>query len=60
MFQEMLLQILQRMPDYELDEDRVVPYPDRGVFGGWAALPARFTPGSPMTTSPSEGSTSSQ
>jgi cytochrome P450 len=59
MFQEMLLQILQRMPDYELDEDRVAPYPDRGIFGGWAALPARFTPASPMSTSPSEGSTAS-
>jgi cytochrome P450 len=46
MFQEMLIQILRRMPDYELDEDRLAPYPDRGMFDGWAAMPARFSPGS--------------
>jgi cytochrome P450 len=43
-FQEMLGQILQRMPDYELDETRIAPYPDRGLSQGWTALPARFTP----------------
>jgi cytochrome P450 len=45
MFQEMMRQILTRMPDYELDEDRVAPYPDRGMVQGWASMPARFTPG---------------
>jgi cytochrome P450 len=45
MFQEMVSQVLRRMPDYELDEARIAPYPDRGVFDGWTALPARFTPG---------------
>jgi cytochrome P450 len=46
MFQEMMRQILGRMPDYELDEDRLATYPDRGMVNGWTALPARFTPGS--------------
>lgn len=46
MFQEIIRQVLTRIPDYELDESRVTPYPDRGVFAGWTALPARFTPGS--------------
>jgi cytochrome P450 len=45
MFQEMMRQILNRMPDYEIDEDRIEPYPDRGMVQGWASLPARFTPG---------------
>jgi cytochrome P450 len=44
-FQVMLTQILQRMPDYELDLDAIVPYPDRGLAFGWASLPATFTPG---------------
>ena len=44
MFQEMLGQILQRMPDYEIDETSIEPYPDRGFAQGWVSLPARFTP----------------
>jgi cytochrome P450 len=45
MFQEMVRQVLTRMPDYEIDEERLLPYPDRGATTGWACLPARFTPG---------------
>jgi len=44
-FQEMLTQILERMPDYELDDTAIAPYPDRGLTQGWTCLPARFTPG---------------
>jgi cytochrome P450 len=44
MFQEMLGQILERMPDYEIDETSIDPYPDRGFAQGWVSLPARFTP----------------
>jgi cytochrome P450 len=44
MFQEMISQILQRMPDYEIDESTIIPYPDRGFAQGWLNLPARFTP----------------
>lgn len=45
MFQEMITQILARMPDYEIDETNIAPYPDRGFAQGWVNLPARFTPG---------------
>jgi cytochrome P450 len=48
MFQEMIRQILTRMPDYELDESRVAPYPDRGFAQGWISLPTRFSPGPKM------------
>ena len=44
MFQEMITQILERMPDYEIDESAIAPYPDRGFAQGWVSLPARFTP----------------
>lgn len=44
MFQEMLRQVLERLPDYEIDESRIEPYPDRGFAQGWVRLPARFTP----------------
>jgi cytochrome P450 len=43
MFQEMITQILQRMPDYQIDETLTSPYPDRGFAQGWLNLPARFT-----------------
>jgi cytochrome P450 len=44
MFQEMMTQILQRMPDYEIDESAINPYPDRGFAQGWLNLPATFAP----------------
>jgi cytochrome P450 len=44
-FAEMLTQILRRIPDYELDLDAVVEYPNWATIGGWAKLPATFTPG---------------
>jgi cytochrome P450 len=50
MFQEMMRQILRRMPDYDLDEDHVTPYPDRAMVNGWASLPVRFTPGARVGT----------
>lgn len=42
---EILVQLLERMPDFELDLDGVVEYPNWAVIGGWAKVPARFTPG---------------
>jgi cytochrome P450 len=45
MFQEMMRQVLSRMPDYDIDEDRIERYPDRGMVQGWVSLPARFAPG---------------
>src|SRR5262249_51244606 len=44
MFQEMITQILQRMPDYEIDQNATIPYPDRGFAQGWLNLPARYKP----------------
>ena len=51
MFQEMITQILERMPDYEIDESAIAPYPDRGFAQGWVSLPARFTPAAAATGS---------
>jgi cytochrome P450 len=45
MFQEMITQILARMPDYEIDLGALRQYPDRSFVQGWVSLPARFTPG---------------
>jgi cytochrome P450 len=45
MFREMIRQILTRMPDFKIDEEALVPYPDRGTTTGWASLPTTFTPG---------------
>ena len=45
-FAEVLTAVLTRLPDFEIDEDAVVEYPNWGTIGGWAKLPATFTPGS--------------
>ena len=45
MFQEMVTRLLERIPDYEIDESRVVHYPDQGAFSGLTLLPATFTAG---------------
>jgi len=44
-FTEVLTAVLTRFPDYEIDEDAVVEYPNWASIGGWARLPAAFTPG---------------
>lgn len=46
-FTEMMHEILDRIPDYELLDDEIVEYPNWSMIGGWARLPARFTPRSP-------------
>lgn len=45
MFQEMIHQVLTRLPDYEVDRDNVVGYASRGNHMGWDVIPVRFTPG---------------
>jgi cytochrome P450 len=45
MFQEMVTAVLERLPDYELIEDGLQPYPSIGSVNGWISIPARFTPG---------------
>ena len=42
---ELLGQILERMPDYEVRLDLVRPYPHQGTNTGWQSIPATFTPG---------------
>jgi cytochrome P450 len=44
-FTEILDAIFTRMPDYEIDLDAVVEYPNWSVIGGWGRMPAVFTPG---------------
>ncbi len=44
-FAEVLTAILTRLPDFEIDESAVVEYPNWASVGGWARLPATFTPG---------------
>jgi cytochrome P450 len=44
-FKEIIRQVLERMPDYAVAESAIVEYPNWGVIGGWAKIPAVFTPG---------------
>jgi hypothetical protein len=44
MFQEIMTQLLFRLPDFRLEEN-IERYPDFGVISGWTSLPAAFTPG---------------
>ncbi|MFV0457493.1 MAG: cytochrome P450 [Actinomycetales bacterium] len=45
MGREMIGQVLRRMPDYEVDLDAVVTYPDQGTNAGYHKIPCTFTPG---------------
>ena len=45
MFQEMVSEVLRRMPDYTIDEAGLKPYPSVSAVNGYIAIPARFTPG---------------
>jgi cytochrome P450 len=38
-------EILTRMPDFSIDEERSRQYPNLGVVNGWATMPATFAPG---------------
>jgi cytochrome P450 len=44
-FKQMLLAVLDRMPDFECDPAGAVYYDTIGVINGMKHLPARFTPG---------------
>lgn len=50
-FTELMSEVLERIPDYRILDDEVVEYPNWSMIGGWAALPAEFTPG-PSTRNP--------
>ena len=45
MFREMIAQVLDRLPDYQVDLAGLVPYESRGNQAGWDAIPVTFTPG---------------
>lgn len=45
MFQEMIHQVLTRLPDYKVTREDVVGYASRGNHMGWDVIPATFTPG---------------
>ena len=40
-----LQQVLERMPDYRIDEQHTYQYPNIGVVNGWVQMPATFSPG---------------
>jgi cytochrome P450 len=44
-FKEIIRQVLERMPDYRVDQQQVVEYPNWSSIGGWARMPATFGPG---------------
>ena len=45
MFEEMLKQVLERMPDYEIEVEKAERYRSIGTINGWMNMPAKFTPG---------------
>jgi cytochrome P450 len=45
MFQEMITAVLHCMPDYEIVEEGLRPYPSISGVNGYINIPARFTPG---------------
>lgn len=46
----LLEEVLRRLPDYEIDTDRVVHYPTIPLINGYIAMPATFTPGRRVLT----------
>jgi cytochrome P450 len=45
LFRVVLSAVLERLPDYTVDEARAIEMPTQGVSTGWAKLPVTFTPG---------------
>ena len=45
MWEVMVTEVLTRMPDYKVIEDRMVSYPSIASVNGWITIPATFTPG---------------
>jgi cytochrome P450 len=52
MFETMIREVLTRMPDYQIDEKRIKPYPSVSVVNGWISIPATFTPGQKVGAPP--------
>ncbi|WP_405181895.1 cytochrome P450 [Nocardia sp. NBC_01377] len=45
LFKRMLIQVLDRMPDFVCREEGAIHYPSVGIINGMQKLPATFTPG---------------
>lgn len=45
MAREMIGQVLERMPDYKVDREGLVTFPDQGTNAGYHSIPVTFTPG---------------
>lgn len=45
MSKTLITQILERMPDYEVDFSALERYPHQGTNMGWQRIPATYTPG---------------
>ncbi len=45
MFECMVREVLNRMPDYEVNHEAAERYQSVGVVNGWISIPATFTPG---------------
>jgi cytochrome P450 len=43
-FKTMVRRVMDRLPDFVLDEDAVSEYPNWSMLGGWAAIPVSFAP----------------
>jgi cytochrome P450 len=43
-FKVMLRRLLERIPDYHIDETRVSGYTNQSSMAGWTTMPATFTP----------------
>jgi hypothetical protein len=44
MFETMLGEVLERIPDYRIDVEKSRPYVSIGIINGWVDMPATFTP----------------
>jgi hypothetical protein len=44
-FETMFAEVMDRMPDFVVDEGASVRYPDVSTKNGWITIPATFTPG---------------
>jgi cytochrome P450 len=44
-FNTLLREVLRRMPDFRVTEDKAERYATTGVVNGWVRVPATFTPG---------------
>jgi cytochrome P450 len=47
---EVVGQVLRRMPDYEIDETKVLAYPSQPMASGYKGVTAKFTPGRRSTS----------